>query len=185
MWLFFFVTQYNSSLSSSVPNYRIISLVVAMKSLTEKKCPYIFYRSDRRKNWIIEKKKAKWTISSLFSFTQYTKPTWRCTQNLKTLAPRIGTEKSATEIFIGDKEQWTNKGTDKQYVAVFFFVTQYNSSLSSFVPNFRIISLVVAEKSLTEKCPYKSDRWKKNMWLFFLLHNTTHQYQALYQISES
>ena len=32
-----------------------------------------------------------------------------------------------------------------------FFVTQYNSSLSSFVPNFRIISQVVAEKSLTEK----------------------------------
>ena len=31
------------------------------------------------------------------------------------------------------------------------FVTQYNSSLSSFVPNFRILSQVVAEKSLTEK----------------------------------
>ena len=36
-----------------------------------------------------------------------------------------------------------------QYVAV--FVTQYNSLLSSFVPNFRILSQVVAEKSLTEK----------------------------------
>ena len=36
-----------------------------------------------------------------------------------------------------------------QYVAV--FVTQYNSSLSSFVPNLRILSQVVAEKSLTEK----------------------------------
>ena len=36
-----------------------------------------------------------------------------------------------------------------KYVAV--FVTQYNSSLSSFVQNFRIISEVVAEKSLTEK----------------------------------
>ena len=31
------------------------------------------------------------------------------------------------------------------------FVTQYNSSLSRFVPNFRILSQVVAEKSLTEK----------------------------------
>ena len=40
-----------------------------------------------------------------------------------------------------------NKGTDKQYVAV----TQYNSSLSSFVPNIRILTQVVAEKSLTEK----------------------------------
>ena len=36
-----------------------------------------------------------------------------------------------------------------QYVAV--FVTQYNSSLSSFVPYFRILSQLVAEKSLTEK----------------------------------
>ena len=32
-----------------------------------------------------------------------------------------------------------------------FFVTQYNLSLSSFVPNFRILTQVVAEKSLTEK----------------------------------
>ena len=31
------------------------------------------------------------------------------------------------------------------------FVTQYNSSLSSFVPNFRALSEVVAEKSLTER----------------------------------
>ena len=30
-------------------------------------------------------------------------------------------------------------------------VTQYNSPLSSFVPNFRALSQVVAEKSLTEK----------------------------------
>ena len=33
------------------------------------------------------------------------------------MAP-IGTEKSATYIFIGEKEKWINKGTDKQYVAV-------------------------------------------------------------------
>ena len=32
-----------------------------------------------------------------------------------------------------------------------FFVTQYNSSLSNFVPNFKILTQVVAEKSLTEK----------------------------------
>ena len=43
-----------------------------------------------------------------------------------------------------------------QYVAV--FVTQYNSSLSSFVPNFRIRSQVVAEKSLTEKKSLQKDR---------------------------
>ena len=62
---------------------------------------------------------------------------------------------SCIEIFvrkklIGEKEKLTNKGTDMQYVAV-FFLTQYNSSLSSFVPNFRILSQVVAEKSLTVK----------------------------------
>ena len=55
---------------------------------------------------------------------------------MKTLAP-IGAERSAAEIFIGEKEKWINKETDKQYVAV------------------------------------------------LLLHNTTHHYQALYQISES
>ena len=48
-----------------------------------------------------------------------------------------------------------------QYVAV--FVTQYNSSLSCFVPNLRILSQVVAEKSLTEKmsiCILKDKRKK-------------------------
>ena len=55
-----------------------------------------------------------------------------------------------TEISIGEKEKLTNKGTDKKYVAV-FFVTQYNSSLSSFVPNFRVLTHIVAEKSLTKK----------------------------------
>ena len=44
----------------------------------------------------------------------------------------------------------TNKGTDKQYVAV-CFATQYSSSLSSFVPHFRIITQVVARKYFTEK----------------------------------
>ena len=83
------------------------------------------------------KKEDKMRISILISFTQYTLPTWRWTQNLKTLAP-IGSEKSVTEIFIGEKEKWTNKGIDKQYVAV-----------------------------------------------ILLLHNTTHHYQAFYQISES
>ena len=44
------------------------------------------------------------------------------------------------------------------------FVTQYILSLSSFVPNFRILTQVVAEKSLTEKylyVLYKSGRSKK------------------------
>ena len=41
------------------------------------------------------------------------------------------------------------KETDTQYVAV--FVTHYNSSLSSFAPNFKILTQVVTEKSFTEK----------------------------------
>ena len=66
------------------------------------------------------------------------------------------------EISIEVKEKRTNKGTAKQYVAV--YVTQYNSSTSRFVPNFKIQRQVVPEKSLTEKCPYllyKIDRRKK------------------------
>ena len=74
IWLLF-ATQYNSSLSSFVPNFRILTLVVAEKSLTEKK------------------------------FTN-------------------GNKKSATEFFIGEKEKWINKGTDKQYVAVFDYTIQ-------------------------------------------------------------
>ena len=50
------------------------------------------------------------------------------------------------------------------YVAVFFFVTQYNSSLSSFVPNHTIQLITI--KLCTK------------------LHNTTHHYQALYQITQ-
>ena len=52
-----------------------------------------------------------------------------------------------------------------QHVAV--FATQYNSILSNFVPNFRILTQVVAEKSLTEKMSisnnvlYKSDKREK------------------------
>ena len=58
------------------------------------------------------------------------------TDNVKTVYPL------QTKFAVGIK-------TDKQYVAVFFFVSQYNSSVSSFVPNFRILNQVVAEKSHT------------------------------------
>ena len=36
-----------------------------------------------------------------------------CIQNLKTLA-FIDAEKSVTEIFIGEKEKWTNKENDEK-----------------------------------------------------------------------
>ena len=55
-----------------------------------------------------------------------------------------------------------DKGTDKQYVADFFY-TQYNFSYLMFEPNFKILGQVVLEKSLT-KIPYAlpwSERLKK------------------------
>ena len=90
MWLFF-VTQYNSSLPSFVPNFRARSQVVAEKSLTEK-----------NNKFSMERKKK---------------------EEIKGLICKM----------------WL------------FFVTQYTSSLPSFVPNSRALSQVVAEKSLTEK----------------------------------
>ena len=54
-----------------------------------------------------------------------------------------------TEIFIGRKKNEHISGLIcNMWLS---FVTQYNSSLSSFVPNFSILSQIVAEKSLTEK----------------------------------
>ena len=51
------------------------------------------------------------------------------------------------------------------------FVSQYNSSLSSFVQNFRILSRVVAENSLTEKTlKFSLDR-KKNEQIKGLISN--------------
>ena len=49
MWLFFF-TQYNSSLSSFVPNLRILTQIVAEKSLTEKNVYMYYIRVKERKN---------------------------------------------------------------------------------------------------------------------------------------
>ena len=60
-----FVTQYNLSLSSFVPNFRILTQVVAEKSLTEK-CLYVLYKSERRKNEKL-KKEGKMRISILIS----------------------------------------------------------------------------------------------------------------------
>ena len=55
-----FVTLYNFSLSSSVTNFRILTQVVAEKSLTEKsltKMSYnVLYKSYRRKKRKIEKR---------------------------------------------------------------------------------------------------------------------------------
>ena len=54
MWLFFF-TQYDSSLSSFIPNFRALSQVVAEKPLTEKK--FTDKQTDKQTNLITEKAK--------------------------------------------------------------------------------------------------------------------------------
>ena len=149
----FFVTQYNSSLSSFVLKFQNPKSSSCCENVG-KKCPYLLYKSDRRKKEKL-KQEGKMRISiSIFINTMYF-AYLRVYTKFETLAP-IGTEKSVTEISIGEKD---NKGTDKQYV--FFFVTQYNSSLSSFVPNFRNLIQVVAEKSLTENKVYRQ-RDKQN-----------------------
>ena len=56
MWVFF-VTQYNSSLSSFLPNFRILSQVVAEKYLTEKKIHMFYIRVTEGKYEKIEKRK--------------------------------------------------------------------------------------------------------------------------------
>ena len=62
---------------------------------------------------------------------------------------QLGAEKSVTEFPLERKKsEQIRRLISNMWL---FFVTQYNSSLSSFVPNFRIIIGVVTEKSLTEK----------------------------------
>ena len=56
-----------------------------------------------------------------------------------------------TDFFVGEKEKWTNKGTDKQYVADSLLHSTTCQSYLMFVPNFKILSQVVSEKCLTEK----------------------------------
>ena len=99
---------------------------------SDKKRPYVLYRSDRSKT----EKEGKMSFSIfIFVYTIHLAYLKVYTKFENTGSNSV--ERSATEIFIGEKEKWTNKGTYKQYVAV------------------------------------------------LLLHNTTHHYKALYQISES
>ena len=51
-------------------------------------------------------------------------------------------QKSVIEIFIGEKERWTNKGTDKQY-----YIIQLTTI--KLCTKFQNRNQVVAEKSLT------------------------------------
>ena len=108
----FFVIQYMSSLLSYVPSFRTLSQVVAEKSSTEKSVHNVLYRSDRRKIENVKKEGKMWISILIFIYTIHF-AYLKVYTTFETLAP-IGTEKSVTVIFIGQKEKWTNKGTDKQ-----------------------------------------------------------------------
>ena len=72
MWLFF-VTQYNSSLSSFVPNFRILTQVVAEKSLTDKKFTdrQTNQQTDRQTNIITEKAKTIYPLYTSYRGYKY------------------------------------------------------------------------------------------------------------------
>ena len=70
---------------------------------------YIGVRDGKKEKW---KRRQKLISASWFAFPQYTWPLSRCIQKLQTLA-LIEAEKSVTEIFIWEKEKWTNKENDK------------------------------------------------------------------------
>ena len=61
----------------------------------------------------MQKRRQKLTSASWFSFPQYT---WHHSQGVYKIwrLSFIEAEKFVTEIFIGEKEKWTNNGNDKQ-----------------------------------------------------------------------
>ena len=140
-------------------NFIILNQVVAEKTDQKKKHPYVLYRSDRRK---IEKEcKMSFSIF-IFIYTIHL-------AYLKVYTKFKNTGSSKSQEICERNFHWREKKNEQIKGLIcymlLFFVTQYNSSLSSFVPNFRILSQVVAVKSLTDKKSpyelYKSDRGKK------------------------
>ena len=107
---------------------------------------YIGAKDEKRQN---AKRRQILIKASWFSFPQYIWPLSSCIQNLKTLA-LIGAEISVTEIFIGEREKWTNKGNDKQEEAD-SLLHNTTSHTQHLYQNFKILSAVVPEKSLTKK----------------------------------
>ena len=78
--------------------------MVAEKSLTEKKCSYMYYiREKEGKNENL-KKEGKIRISILISIYTVHFAILKMYTKFETLAP-IGAEKSVTEISIGEKEK--------------------------------------------------------------------------------
>ena len=129
------VTQYFSSLSSFVTNLRLLSQVVADKSLTEKNVHMYFIGVAEGKNEKL-KKEGKMRISILiFNYTIHI---------------------AYLKVFTKYLKHWLQLELRKQ-CQKFSMEIKKNEQIKGLI---------------------------SNMWLF-LLHNTTHHYQALYQISQS
>ena len=71
---------------------------------------YIRVRDGKKQKW---KKKTKINLSILIIFPTIYLATLKAYTKFQTLA-LTEAEKSVTEIFIGEKEKWTNNRTDKQ-----------------------------------------------------------------------
>ena len=101
MWLFL-VTQYNSSLSRFVPNFRILSQVVTEKTLakTVHMC-YIGVTEGKIENL---NKEGQMRISILIFIYTVHFAYLKVYTKFENLA-LIRDEKSVTEIFIGEKEK--------------------------------------------------------------------------------
>ena len=117
---------------------------------------YYIRISERWKNG---KRRQKLISASWCFFPQYIWSLSRCIQNLKTLA-FIEAVKSVTEIFIGEKEKWTNKGNGKQEK-----VDSLLHNTTSYTQQLYQIS-VVPEKSLMKKKVYTHTQLLKSQKLY-------------------
>ena len=102
--LLYFVTQYNSSQSRFVPNFGILTQVVAEKSSTAKDVQMYYMRVAEDKTEKL-KKEGTMRISTLIFIYKVHFAYLKVYKNVKTLLAPIGAEKSVTEISIEEKEK--------------------------------------------------------------------------------
>ena len=134
----FSLTQYKSY-PTFVPNFKILGKVVPEKSLTQIFQCITLERWKKGKGGKINLSILGFLSHNALGHSEGVYKLWRLAL--------IGAEKSVTEILIGEKEKRT-KGNGKQEEAD--YLTQYKS-YPTFVPNFKIVGAVIAEKSLTKK----------------------------------
>ena len=118
---------------------------------------------EKRKNG---KRRQKSISESSFSFPQYTWPLSKCTHNLKTL-DLIEAEKSVTEIFIGEKEKWTNKGNNKRRRLILSYTIQ------QVIPN---ICTKFQNLRFSSSCEIFDAKTTKNFYTQTHTHSHTHKH---------